>query len=363
MIDNLYTGALLVGWSLLFVFGGYFLLGKIPDKRIFDTYKRSRRILGVALLFFGLQVFLQWAFNFRTRSPHIAAALNLSCFYLEGILFGMSFTSLLDKNYLTKKLWRREFTKYGIYEIVIWIAALLLSGTPRSVMLGAAALFFFVDASRIALVFFKTYHKALQKMHNYYSDNLDGFIRWLSRTIYGIVFFGLIAAVLAFAPKQIIAVYMALGDLMFIYIFVSFQDYIVNYEQVETATEMPKEEAETETIVAKGPIESHLKQWIDNESYKQCGINIEQVALAVGTNRTYLSAYINNVYKCTFREWIVGMRIENAKQVLLNNKDISITQLSEDIGFASSAHFSRTFSQHEGVAPTRWREENFNIEK
>ena len=360
IIENYYSDILLAAWTLLYFFGGYLLLGKIPEKHNYDIYRRSSKILGVALLFFGLQIFLQWLFQFRSSAPHVAAALNLSCFYLEALLFGMSFISLLDRDYLTPKLVKTNSIKWSSFEVVLWSSVLFFEGTARSVMLILLALFFLADASRIALLFFSTYHKALKQMNNYYSDNVDGFVLWLSKSTYGIVFFGLIASVLAFAPKWIVALYTLLGIFMFIYIFSSFINYLVNYEQVKTAANIPLEEAHEDNNITMSQIEKELNRWTEEERFKQSGLTIEQLATDIGTNRTYLSSYINSVYKCTFREWIVGLRIEAAKQILRSDKNISIVQLAETVGFASSAHFSRLFSQHEGVAPTRWRDNAVN---
>ena len=46
----LYEFSLCAALALMLFFGGYFLLGKVPDKTIFDNYLRSRQTMGVALL-------------------------------------------------------------------------------------------------------------------------------------------------------------------------------------------------------------------------------------------------------------------------------------------------------------------------
>ena len=48
-------------------FGFYFLFAKTPEKKIFENYLRSRRIMGVALLLlaanYSVHFFLQYSVN------------------------------------------------------------------------------------------------------------------------------------------------------------------------------------------------------------------------------------------------------------------------------------------------------------
>ena len=80
-METLYSNSLLVAWHLLFVFSFILLFGKVPDRDIYRSYNRTRRIVGVALGLFAIQILLQWLFNFRENTPLHAAGLNLTCYY------------------------------------------------------------------------------------------------------------------------------------------------------------------------------------------------------------------------------------------------------------------------------------------
>src|SRR5574344_1435636 len=132
MIDALYNYSLLVACITLFTFGISMLLAKTPKKSIYFSYDRSRRILGVALIFFGIQVLLQLIFGFRTSFPYIAIALNITIFYLEAILFGMAFISLLTPEYISKHQIFRDMGKWAVCMLLLWCATLCLDGTLRT---------------------------------------------------------------------------------------------------------------------------------------------------------------------------------------------------------------------------------------
>lgn len=281
---------------------------------------------------------LQWGYDFRDKAPAIATAFNITIFYLEGILYGMSFISLLSPRYITRHQMRGDFTRWLLCIVMLWSATLWTNGMLRNVLQAVAATWFVIDAVRITIIFFKSYRRALHKVDNYYADNVDVFVRWLYKSAYGIIFFGLTSAVVAFCPKWVIAIQMTAGIFMFLYIFVSFMNYVLNYKAVETAVEDDpltsfatraeqsadrgsyKEEREKEDIYTAllddERLQKAIDDWIATEGYREKGLTIESLTAVLGSNRTYLSSYINSRMGCSFREWINRLRIENSQRVI-----------------------------------------------
>ncbi len=118
MEQIIYSDSLLVAWAMLFVFGICLIFTSVPNITAFKNYLRSRTILGVALIIFGIQIMLQWMFDFRGNALHIATALNITCYYLEGILFGMSFISLLRPSYICRRQMVSDFGKWSVSMVV-----------------------------------------------------------------------------------------------------------------------------------------------------------------------------------------------------------------------------------------------------
>ena len=89
--------------------------------------------------------------------------------------------------------------------------------------------------------------------------------------------------------------------------------------------------------------------------YIRPGLTIEDVAGALGTNRTYLAAYIKSTYHMPFREWIAGLRVEYAKQMLVQHPEQTVAAASEASGFLSLSYFTKIFAEKEGCPPSKWR--------
>lgn len=59
----------------------------------------------------------------------------------------------------------------------------------------------------------------------------------------------------------------------------------------------------------------------------------------------------------TLNQFIQRLRLEKAANRLLENRDVSITQIAFDCGFSSSSSFARAFKEYYSISASRWREE------
>lgn len=356
MLDAYYNDIILAGWTTALILGLCMLLSNVPDIPTYLPYIRSKRILGIAYIIFGMAISQFTFFDLRNSYPTVAVALPLSYYYLEGILFGMSFCSLLDRHYICRRQKMIDFGFYSGFLILAWSGALLAAGVMRTVMLICASVWFFTAASIISVRFFKIYRASIRKLDDFYSDNIAVFVRWLHKSTYGIIFFGLCGSVLAFAPRWGNAIFMSAGIVMFVYIYISFQNYILNYRNVEIAVEENITSRSCDTRVQTVDLGEGIERWVSSGGYRMQGLTLEDLARELGSNRSYVSAYINSTFNCNFREWINALRIDYSKTLLAEQSFMTIEKVSEQSGFSTSAYFCRLFSKREGMTPTKWRE-------
>lgn len=93
----------------------------------------------------------------------------------------------------------------------------------------------------------------------------------------------------------------------------------------------------------------------DEHYFTRKDLKIGDLVVEVGSNRTYVSNYINRTYKCSFSELTNKLRIEYAKRLLANSeKGVKLSQIAEDSGFASEQSFYRNFKKFAGMTPAEW---------
>lgn len=89
-------------------------------------------------------------------------------------------------------------------------------------------------------------------------------------------------------------------------------------------------------------------------------LRLSELAIVLGTNRTYLSQYFNQNCESTFYDFVNDYRIHHAK-LLLHSTDDTLETIAMNSGFNSLSTFRRAFVQREGMSPIEFRASNGKI--
>lgn len=374
MEPSIYRFSLCAALPLMLFFGFYFLFAKTPEKKIFKNYLRSRQIMGIAMLLLSANYSVHFFFGIRFKNADSSILMNMSTYFLCYSLFSSALIMLLDRFYITK---RRVWT-----HIILWIifstlsgvvVFLLPSGIIQKISLFALAVWLIVFGVVLARRVIVAYRRAIRIFNETQADDIGAYIEWLSIFTYWAVIFGVGCGLLTFLPDKYVFIWILSSIPFYSYLFYSYQNYLLFYEQVENAFEqdiqseeelLTNSETEHEIVSEKEVPRSYTEfiervdNWIKTDGYVQQGLTIKELSEILHTNRTYLSAYIKTTYKMTFREWITGLRLEYAKNILKEHPEINIQKLAESSGFLSRSNFIKLFSEKEGCTPAKWKKAN-----
>ena len=374
MEPSIYSFSLCTALPLMLFFGFYFLFAKTPEKKIFKNYLRSRQIMGIAMLLLSANYSVHFFFGIRFKNADSAILMNMSTYFLCYSLFSSALIMLLDRFYITK---RRVWT-----HIILWIIFstlsgvvlfLLPSGIIQKISLFALAAWLVVFGVVLARRVIIAYRRAIRIFNETQADDIGAYIEWLSIFTYWAVIFGVGCGLLTFLPDEYVFIWILSSIPFYCYLFYSYQNYLLFYEQVENAFEqdiqseeelLTNSETEHEIVSEKEVPKSYTEfiervdNWIKTDGYVQQGLTIKELSEILYTNRTYLSAYIKTTYKMTFREWITSLRLEYAKNILKEHPEINIQKLAESSGFLSQSNFIKLFSEKEGCTPAKWKKSN-----
>ena len=374
MEPSIYRFSLCAALPLMLFFGFYFLFAKTPEKKIFKNYLRSRQIMGIAMLLLSANYLVHFFFGIRLKNADSSILMNMSTYFLCYSLFSSALIMLLDRFYITK---RRVWT-----HIILWIIFSTLSGVVvflvpsgiiQKISLFALAVWLVVFGVVLARRVIVAYRRAIRIFNETQADDIGAYIEWLSIFTYWAVIFGVGCGLLTFLPDKYVFIWILSSIPFYSYLFYSYQNYLLFYEQVENAFEQdiqseeelltnsgtePEMVSEEEIPVSYTGIIEKVDNWIKTDGYVQQGLTIKELSEILHTNRTYLSAYIKTTYKMTFREWITGLRLEYAKNILKEHPEINIQKLAESSGFLSRSNFIKLFSEKEGCTPAKWKKAN-----
>ena len=374
MEPSIYSFSLCAALPLMLFFGFYFLFAKTPEKKIFKNYLRSRQIMGIAMLLLSANYSVHFFFCVRFKNADSTILMNMSTYFLCYSLFSSALIMLLDRFYITK---RRVWT-----HIILWIIFSTLSGVVvflvpsgiiQKISLFALAVWLVVFGVVLARRVIVAYRRAIRIFNETQADDIGAYIEWLSIFTYWAVIFGVGCGLLTFLPDKYVFIWILSSIPFYSYLFYSYQNYLLFYEQVENAFEQdiqseqelltnsgtePEMVSDEEVPVSYTEFIEKVDNWIKTDGYVQQGLTIKELSEILHTNRTYLSAYIKTTYKMTFREWITSLRLEYAKNMLKEHPEINIQKLTESSGFLSRSNFIKLFSEKEGCTPAKWKKAN-----
>ena len=373
MEPTIYSFSLCIALSLMLFFGFYFLFAKTPEKKIFENYLRSRRIMGVALLLLAANYSVHFFFGIRFENVNSAILMNLSTYFLCYYLFSSALITLLDRFYITCKRSWTHIILWAVFSILSGVVLLLLpGGTMQKIALLTLAAWLVIYGFVLARRVIVAYRRAVRIFDDTHADDIGAYIEWLSIFTYWAVIFGVGCGLLTFLPDKYVSIWILSSIPFYCYLFHCYQNYLLFYEQVENAFEQDiqsEEELltnsgiEPEMVSEEVPgsyteFAEKVDNWIKTDGYVQQGLTIKELSEILHTNRTYLSAYIKTTYKMTFREWITSLRLEYAKNILKEHPEINIQKLAESSGFLSQSNFIKLFSEKEGCTPAKWKKSN-----
>jgi AraC-like DNA-binding protein len=103
---------------------------------------------------------------------------------------------------------------------------------------------------------------------------------------------------------------------------------------------------------AEPPVITRAKEYIHEHQTEE--LSLGQVAKAVNTSTFYFCKMFKKVTGINFTDYLSRVRIEKAKNLLLN-PNLRVSEIAFEVGFQSLTHFNRVFKKILGQSPTEYR--------
>lgn len=92
-------------------------------------------------------------------------------------------------------------------------------------------------------------------------------------------------------------------------------------------------------------------------NFANAKLNNTELAKQAGISEVYLRKLFSAHYNTTPKQYILDVRIQKAKQLLIDTP-YKITTVAEACGFSSPYHFCRAFKERTGLTPTQFTVQN-----
>jgi len=365
-------------WGLVCLLMGITLMAfHMPENETVKTYRISVRILSANYLILSLLVFCQVFLNLRNCPEDVFPFPILLICASQGLIMAYALVSL----YSPRSFALKKFLFYNIIPLSIltiaYVLSVILFGDPVCYSISHFITIILQPAVfiRLLLLLFNIYQIVfytvlLKKLSTRYtnrqqrfnSDTIQLKPQWVKKSFVFAVLIGVTSLVPRLFKNYV-------HDIIFMSVFsiyyFLFAIMYMQYKNVFTKSNTgfiknlsPNNPAENEDRVEK---KSNGFSWtdaksriIDQQLYLQPGVTVNDMALLFHTNRTTFSSQLNKIEALTFNEFINSLRIEYAKELLIENPKLSLAEISLQCGFSEQSNFTRQFRQLCNETPAVW---------
>ena len=103
-------------------------------------------------------------------------------------------------------------------------------------------------------------------------------------------------------------------------------------------------------------IEMAVKEFVAGRFYMQSGITIRDVVAEMDVPLYQFRAWLRTTPYDKFNNWLVAIRLERAKAMLLRSDNPSNKEVAQLCGFCDRYYFQSQFRKFEGMSPSQWVE-------
>ena len=288
---------------------------------------------------------------------------------LQTLFLTIVFRALVITNYKKNKI----LLEFAILIIFIILTTIVNSSdwleTIKTITFLSFLGFFVLQNIRQARQLYIQKNEFNNEAHNDSSGLKPNKLLWISIAVYRPVFYGIIAIIWQLTSLLFLMVLfeiictvtyslMGIKYLEYLYTF-QFASANITEDQKDNPSSCNTKKESPINSLSYAELESALDKWLENKKFMNPGVMMEDMAVEFGTNRTYLSTYINNEKGMNFCVWINYLRIEEAKKLILEQPDLSIMEISERVGYLTQSHFGKQFLKLTGQTPLCWRQTNY----
>lgn len=241
---------------------------------------------------------------------------------------------------------------------------------------------FMIQSVTYIVHFGSAYRQSLKDLENYYDDDEEHKIKWVRfcyvvsmlTNLFVLVYIGLYW--LLDYKMEVASVYTLWYLLYMLYLTSNFISFLGSHKLVldavahnvltgnvfpQRAARMRKKEAPKLNMDKEfAKLDKAIETWVQEKRYCEYDNTRDQIATELKTTKDILHLYFTTRIGVDFRTWRTGLRIEEAKRLLLENREASINIVAEVSGFSDKSNFHRQFVKIVGCSPKQWRESGGN---
>ena len=300
---------------------------------------------------------------------------------MSSVVLSFSLINLLDEKFIESDKFYLNVGLVAVLSIVFMRSFWMDKGGWLRITIQAVyvAIFILQCISHI-IAFRKRYKDGLDKLVHYYDEDEDQKLKWIHFCYVIMMLTQMFILVYRLFPTGFMKVYNVWYSLFMLYFTANFISFLGSHKltldafaykalsgqelairnlgrrqkSAKANAQATVEETPTEMEFKK--IERAVEQWVRQKKYVEYDKSRDDIAKEMNTTREMLHLYFTTRKGVDFKTWRTNLRIEEAKRLLLQNKEMSTNLAGEMAGFSDRSNFHRQFVKIVGCSPKQWRD-------
>lgn len=386
VIYNL-NNALLIGIVTSFVLGALLLLIKIPVSNYSRNLSCAKNTIALSLFICSLLMFLTLRLAGIENYERFVSLMLFVITAESSVILSFAMINVLQEGFF-------DIEKYYLNLILVAVFSFLLirsfwwdNTTGRIVTMIICSVLFVIQCGVHIHIFRKIYRQCAESLSNYYDEEEDYRLKRIKFCYVIMMLTQIFILVYLPLPRKFMILWILWYSLFFLYFIANFLSFVgshkimldafayktftaVNLDNIKIKgrqiihsqkKRVSKEKSKPERSIDFKNLELALKKWVEQKKFSEYDKSRDEVAHELGTSRELLHMYFTTVKGIDFKTWRTELRIEEAKRLLLENKELSANVIGEIAGFSDRSNFYRQFVKLVGCSPKQWRESQGKI--
>lgn len=332
---------------------------RAPQKQTLRPYRITRHALIVSFFLVTILNLAEIQQIDLDIKHHLVMLDTLVISSYQLFFFAATIITMLDfRSYTIKKV-LLELLPTTVLSIFGYISFALKAMPLVHISYWLLGSYYLLQLIRYYLYYTKVHTNTVRKLDNFFSEETAKRLKWTSGAFLWLYLTGVCSFLSLFLSTWFSIFFTCFYTFFYLYFSIHYLNYVTLFLDLEPAFQNGEDSQAKGKVVNKSfeQLELDIEAWEKQKFFAEPGITIEQVAMQLRTNRSYLSTHMNVYRKMTFKEWINFLRIEEAKELLRSNPDMPVSQIGTMVGLPDKSNFGRQFTKLTGKSPLAWRKD------
>ena len=374
--------ALLLDIITAFILGALLFLIKAPNTEYARKVVKTKNTIATCYLVCSILFFVCLKYSGMPQYEVFSSMMMLVVTVLSSAVLSFSLINLLDESYIEDDKFYLNIGLVIVLSVIFMKSFWWEPGLKRAAVHVVYIVFFLLQCIGHIIAYRKLYREGKRKLEQYYDEEEDHKLRWIHFCYVMMMLTQMFILVYRTFPTGVMKVYNVWYSLFLLYFAANFISFLGSHKMTldafaykalsgqDIAQALKKgrgRKKKADDIEDKDDLsvsnetefkrlERNLDKWVKQKKFSEYDKSREEVAQELNTTKEFLHMYFTTRKGMDFKTWRTELRVQEAKRLLLENKELSINVIGEIAGFSDRSNFHRQFVKLVGCTPREWRD-------